>query len=244
MRRVSSRAALAVLLLSSLATVRVRAQTVDELVAKNLEARGGAERWSKVVSVKMTGTTTAQGRTLPLTVYARRPNHTRQEYTVKDNLRMVQGFDGTTAWVLNPMRGTDAQAMPPEVSAMVESSSDFDGSLVNYKQKGHTLDLVGKAKVDAEEVYHLKVTTKSGQVQHYYLDADNGVELKKTEDVEMGGQKQTLETRMSDYRAIDGVLMPYSIQQTVDGKPIAQITIESVELNPKLDDDLFRMPKK
>ena len=81
-----------------------RAQTVDEIVAKNLQAKGGAEKWKAVTSVKMTGKITMQGMELPLTVYAKRPNFNRQEVIVQDR-QVIQAFDGTTAWLLNPMMG-------------------------------------------------------------------------------------------------------------------------------------------
>src|SRR5262245_28763204 len=95
-----------------LVAAAARAQTVDEIVAKNLQAKGGAEKWKAVSSVKMTGRITMQsmpglqGMELPLTVYARRPNYTRQEFVIQ-NRRIVQGFDGSVGWMFNPMLGPE-----------------------------------------------------------------------------------------------------------------------------------------
>jgi hypothetical protein len=125
-------------------------------------------------------------------------------------------------------------------------SADFDGALIDYKEKGHTVELVGREKADGKEVYHLKVTMKGGDVQqHYYIDADTGIELKTSTDVDLGtGQRQPLVTEMSDYRQIDGIMIPHTVRQLLNGKPVVQMTIDTVEFNPPIDDALFRMPKK
>jgi outer membrane lipoprotein-sorting protein len=227
----------------SLATA-AHAQTVDELVAKNIKAKGGAEKWKTVSAVKMTGRMTVQGMELPLTIYAKRPNLSRQEITLQDKT-MVQAFDGTTPWTINPMMGSDA---PQEITGpqadMMKSDADFDGALMDYKNKGHAIELVGKEKLDGREVHHLKVTKKGGTVQHYYLDAETGIELKTTAEIEQGGAKQSIETELSNFQPIEGIMVPHTVKQSLNGTPVVQMTIDKVEFNPTLEEGLFRMPKK
>src|SRR5688572_21532346 len=142
MSRCVSRAVLVVAVICAAAAAH--AQTVDEIVAKNLQAKGGAEKWKSVDSVKMTGKVTLQGMELPLTVYAKRPNYNRQEIMLQDK-QLVQAFDGTTAWYINPMMGSDvAQETPAAQAEMMKNGADFDGALINYKSKGHTIEFVGK----------------------------------------------------------------------------------------------------
>jgi len=223
------------------------AQTVDEIVAKNLQAKGGAEKWGSVTSVKMTGKIAAQGQEMPLTMYAKRPNMNRQEISLPDG-RIVQAFDGTTAWVINPLTGSDQpQPMPGGIADMMKNSADFDGALINYKTKGHTIELVGKEKLADKDVYHLKVTMKGGQVQHYFLDAQSGLELKTSAEIDMGmggGAKQTLDTEMSNYKSEGGIMLPHTVKQFVNGKPTVEMTVTVVEFNTAVDDAIFRMPKK
>ena len=242
MRRFS-RAAFVLVVLSAAAAAH--AQTVDEIVAKNLQAKGGAEKWKSVSSVKMTGKISMQGMDLPMTVYAKRPNHMRQEIAMQDKL-VIQAFDGTTAWLVNPMMGSEvAQELPGPTAEMMKNSADFDGALIDYKSKGHTIEFVGKEKIDATEVYHLKVTMKNGHVQHYYLDAKSGIELKTMADVDFGtGTKQALETEMSNYQQVNGIMIPHTVKQMMNGKPVVQMTIDKVEFNSTIDDALFKMPKK
>ena len=219
--------------------------TVDDIIAKNLQAKGGAAKWQSMKSVKMTGKMTAQGTEMPLTVYAMRPNFNRQEITMPAG-KAIQAFDGTTAWVVNPMLGIETpQAVPGPAAELAKNSADFDGALINYKAKGNDIELVGKEQLEGKDVYHLKVTTKGGPVQHYLLDADSGIELRMSTEIELGsGQKQTLTTAMSNYKQVDGIMIPHTVTQTAGGRTQLQWTITTVEFNAVPDDSIFRLPKK
>jgi outer membrane lipoprotein-sorting protein len=224
----------------ALATSSV-AQTADEIVAKNLKAKGGAEKWKSISSVKMTGKLSAQGRELPMTVYTKRPNLMRQDITTPAGTA-VQAFDGVTPWVIPP--GADAAREitgPPGDAA--RAGAEFDGPLMDYAAKGHKVELVGTEKVGTAEVYHLKLTRKDGNVEHYYMDANSGLEVKRTAEMDAGGMKQTLESEMLDYKAVDGMMIPHTLKQSVNGSPVMQMTIDKIELNAPIDDALFRMPK-
>ena len=219
--------------------------TVDDIIAKNLQAKGGVAKWQSMKSVKMTGKMTAQGIEMPLTVYAMRPNFNRQEITMPAG-KAIQAFDGTTAWVVNPMLGIQTpQAVPGPAAELAKNSADFDGALINYKVKGNAIELVGKEQLDGKDVYHLKVTTKGGPVQHYLLDADSGIELRMSAEIDLGsGQKQTLTTAMSNYKQVDGIMIPHTVTPSAGGRTLLQWTITTVEFNTVPDDSIFRLPKK
>jgi outer membrane lipoprotein-sorting protein len=218
--------------------------SIDEIVAKNLKAKGGAEKWKAISSVRMTGKISLQCMDLPMSVTAKRPNLSRQEITIQDK-KLVQAFDGTTPWMINPMMGSDAaQELTGPQADLMKSDADFDGALVDYKEKGHKVELVGKEKLDSTDVYHLKITKKTGNIQHYYLDAESGIELKTTSELEQGGTKQNIETELSNYQAVDGIMIPHTVKQLINGNPMVTMTIEKVEFNPTLDESLFKMPAK
>jgi outer membrane lipoprotein-sorting protein len=243
MRRSLSRAAFALMMLSAAVA---HAQSVDEIVAKNLQTKGGAAKWKSISTVRMSGKVTAQGSPeLDLTVYAKRPNYTRQEISLQDN-KIVQAFDGTNGWMINPMMGTSVpQPLPANVTQIMRETADFDGLLMNYREKGTNIELVGKEKLADKAVHHLKITTKGGAVHHYFLDVDSGVELKRSQEIEMAqGEKQTLETEMSGYQPVDGVMVPKSIKQLIAGKTIAEMSIDKVEFNSPVEDAMFKMPGK
>ena len=218
------------------------AQTVDDIVAKNIASRGGAEKWKSIQSMKMTGTIAAGGRTIGLTAWTKRPNLSRQEMSF-DGQKAVQAFDGSRFWVTRP--GSDApQEMSGPPAELAKTQSEFDSVLLDYKSKA-TVELVGNENDDGHPVYHLKVTRKGGAVQHYFLDADSGIERKITSTLTgPNGQTATATIEFGDFRTVDGVMVPYTIKNVVDGKLVSQVTVSQIEFNVPVDDDLFRMPKK
>lgn len=237
MRRYIPRAALCAALVFAASVAH--AQTVDELLAKNIQAKGGADKLKETNTVRMTGKANVQGMDVPIVTSAKRPFFMHNEMDMGGQ-KMAQGFDGTTMWIAMP--GMPAQAIPggPQIEAMKENST-FDPIFLDYKTKGHKIELAGKETDGGKAVHHLVVTTKQGTVFHYYLDAETGLETKFTTTADMGGQKAEIETRMSDYRAVDGRTLPFTITQIVNGNQAAQMKFEKIEFNIPIDDAIFKM---
>jgi outer membrane lipoprotein-sorting protein len=221
------------------------AQTVDEIVAKNLESRGGIEKWKSIQSMKVTGTIDSGGRTIGLTAWSKRPNLSRQEMSFQGQ-QMVQAFDGTHVWVLSPGA---SENKPQEIKGaqadLARAQAEFDSVLLDYKEKGHKVELVGKETDEGHEVYHLKVTRKGGDVQHYFLDADTGIERKITSTLKgPNGETATATIEFGDFREVEGLKAPFSIKNILDGRLISQVTVSKVDFNVPIEDSLFQMPAK
>ena len=223
----------------------VTAQTVDEIVAKNLEAKGGAARIDAVTTVKMSGRATLQGMDAPLTIMMKRPNMVIQEMTVKGQ-RFVQAFDGERAWMLNPM-SNGPQELQGEQVELMKDQTDFAGVLADYKRKGHTVELAGSDTVQGKNTHKLKVTRKSGQVQYLDLDVESGLEVRSTteiDQVDQQGMKVKIESLLSNYRAESGVMMPHTMTSMINGQPMSQITLDRVEFGVTIADVAFKMPPR
>ena len=146
MRRLLSVSA-ALAAVSFLAAGAVQAQTLDEIIAKNLKSKGGLEKIRATNSVKMTGKVAADGKDITMTIWAKRPNMMRREYTV-DGQTMVNAFDGTTLWV---SAGTaPPQPMPGPQAAYAKQESEFDSVFVDYKEKGHAIEFLGKETTERQ----------------------------------------------------------------------------------------------
>lgn len=232
-------AAAAALLLCAPAVAR--AQTADEIVAKNLKAKGGVDTLKSTTTLKITGTMTVQGVDVPMTMWAKRPNLRRNELEAMGQ-KMVQGFDGATAWISvgtmppQPIQGPQADAM--------KQQAEFDSVLFNYKEFGRTVELVGKEALDGKDVYHIKLTSKDGLLMDYYLDAATGLETKLVTTVDIGGRKQEVETRFENFQQVEGRTLPFTVSQRINGTPVAQTKIQKVEFNLPMDDAMFRMSAK
>lgn len=225
------------------------AQTADEIIAKNLLAKGGVDLLKSTSSVKITGVMKQPAGEMKMIVWAKRPNLKRveAEMTGKQDFagqKMIQAFDGTNAWVM--FGGMPPQSLPagPQLEA-AKQQAEFDSVFLNYQEQGRKIELAGKGKLEGGDVYHLIVTAKDGQAKHYYIDAETGLERKAVSTVRgPDGSIAQIEERFSDYRSVDGRMVPFTIEQLANGKSIAQTRVESVEFNVAIDDKLFQVPRR
>jgi outer membrane lipoprotein-sorting protein len=218
------------------------APSLEAIVAKNLQAKGGEAKLKAVQSMRMAGKVTIQGMDLSMLITTKRPNMMRQEMQFQDK-KIVQGFDGTTAWMINPLIGSEtAQEMTGPQADLAKDQADFDGPLLDWKGKGHTLEYVGTEEVGGAKANKLKLTKKNGQLQYLYLDADSGIDLKTTVQVPQGASTMTVETEMSDYRPVEGIMMPHALKTSINGMPTGSIVVEKIELNVPVDEAQFKMP--
>jgi outer membrane lipoprotein-sorting protein len=220
--------------------------TVDEILAKNVEARGGAEKLKALKSFKATGKLSLPGgMEAPLVVTQKRPNMMRLDFTFQ-GMTGTQAFDGTNGWMLMPFLGKkDAEPMPAEAVKEFKIQADFDGPLDNYKEKGHTVELLGKADIEGTSAYKLKLTTKEGTESVRYIDADSFLEIRSEAKMKIQGQEVESETTIGNYQEIGGMLFPMSMESKPKGAQAGQsITLEKIELNVDLGDDTFKMPAK
>lgn len=214
------------------------AQTVDEIVARNLEAKGGAVKMKAISTLKQTGTMSMQGgMTATMTTIAKRPNMSRQEIVMMGQTT-IMAFDGTTARMLNPMAGPNAIELPAEQAAMTKDQSDFDGPLLDYKAKGYTVELVGQEQINGKNAFHLRVTRKWLPPQDLYLDGTTYLETKLATNVPGSG---VMEVQFGDYRKVDGMMMPYSVKTYAGGMMVMELKLDTVEVNVKVDDALFKI---
>jgi len=216
-------------------------KTADDVIAHYIDAIGGRAKLDSVKSLRMTGKAIGMGgMEVPLVVEFKRPKKVRVEFTVQ-GMAGVQAFDGKTGWFIMPFMGkTDPEKMPPDMVEVIEEQGDFEGSLVDYKKKGHQVELVGKDDFEGSEVYKLKVTKKSGKIEYYFLDAEYYILLQVKGKRKFQGTEVEMTTKFGDYKEVDGLLLPHSIQQ---GGMAGDTTFEKIELNVNIPDDRFTMPE-
>jgi len=237
------RVCLALFVLAAMAPC-VLGQTVDEIIAKNVQARGGAEKLKGVQSIKSTATLSmGPGMEAPGVLIQKRPALARLEFTIQ-GLTAIQAYDGKNAWQIMPFMGKkDAELMSADEAKETEEMADVDGPLVDYKSKGHQVELLGKEKVEGTDAYKLKLTMKNGDVQTIYIEADSFLEIKEETKRTVRGSEQEVESAIGDYKEVNGILFPFAVESNVKGSAEKQkITITKVELNVPTDDSLFKMP--
>ena len=235
------------LLVAGLASAAAFAQTADELIEKSIQAQGGREKIEAVKSARMTGKMTmGQGMEAPMVIETIEPNKFRMEMTFQ-GMTMIQAYDGKNGWQVQPFMGkTEPEPMNEQDLKSMEDQLDDMDLLTKYKEKGHTVELVGKEELEGSPVYKLKLTKKNGDVSNVYLDAETYLLIKQTGKTKVQGQEIESETSLSDYKEIGGVLYPHSIQTKIPSMPggVMTMTFEKIEPNADVPASRFDMPAK
>lgn len=233
--------------LFTIASFQVQAQdaSLDQIVENYLENIGGADAWKKVESMKMTGSVVTQMGAMDMDMISMKPNLLKLSVDIEGMGTIVpQAFDGETAWMFMPFSGdTDPKKMPEEASEEMKKQP-FEDEFIDYKEKGSTVDLLGTKEVDGTETYEVKLVNKDGVEKFYYFDTENFVPLMQKQTMKTGQMKgMTLETYMSDYQEVDGLMIAHSIEQKASGQSISEINMTKIEINPEgLTKKDFAMP--
>jgi hypothetical protein len=219
--------------------------TVDQLVAKNAEAKGGSEALRALKSIKLTGKMLVNQGQLEFgfAQTKSRPGSVRNEYSLQ-GMTMVQAFDGTEGWKIAPFQGRkDPEKMSADDTKSLIEDSEVDGPLIDWKEKGSQVEYLGTEDVDGTQAHKLKVTRKSGDVNYVFLDPDHFLEIRILSQRTEHGNQVEIETDLSDYEKVNGVFVPFSIEAAPKGTSDKQkIIIEKAEANLPLDETAFKMP--
>src|SRR2546423_6184093 len=229
------------LLLSSAAAVR--AQSVDDVIANNIKARGGLEKLKSVRTIRTTSKLSVGSFRAAFVQENKRADKVREEAIIQ-GMAQVQAYDGKSAWQISPFGGRkDPELMSQDDSKGLAIDADIDGPLVDYKEKGHKAELVGHDSVEGTDCFKVKLSLKNGDVRYYFLDADSYLDLKLEIQTTIRGALQESEMYYGDYEQVNGIFYPFAVEQAQKGSASrAQISVEKIEQNIPLEDAHFSMP--
>ena len=220
------------------------AQTADELIQKNLQAKGGMEKISALKSLRIEGKFDGGGGfTAAVTEEYMRPNLYRSTFTLQ-GMTQVRAYDGAAGWQISPFGGhKDPELIGEDGMHGLLISADFDGPLVEYKAKGNTVEYLGHDTVDGDDALRLKVTLKNGDVMYYYLDPDTYLEIKRETEYHIRGSVRTTVEELGSYKPVNGVMLPFSVASgPKDASQLATTTITKVEANGTIAPADFALP--
>lgn len=222
------------------------AETVEEIVAKNATARGGAAAWRAVQSMRCAGSMElGKGLQVPFRLELKRPRKMRLEFDFS-GATAVQTYDGSQGWKLAPYRGRHvAEPLTPEELASATSQAELDGALIDYAAKGHQLEVLGRESVEGREAVKLALTLHGGGRRFVYVDAATGLEVLVETTQRLRGEEKPVRTYLRDYRAVGGgLLLPHVLESRIEGSPYSHaLRIASVELGAALPDARFGRPE-
>ena len=222
-----------------------QAQTAQEVLAKMIEAQGGAAALTSVKDTTINATVelVTMGMNGTLTMYQKEPNMMRMDIEIM-GMVITQAYDGTVAWMINPQTGATEEMPEPAVQAMKRQSLGND-ALLNPDKYGIKYEFKGKEKLDAKEYLVLQQTTADGHQTTMYLDPASYLTYKaKGKEVNAQTNAEVLtESTFGDYRKVGDVTLAHSVATTQDGQEFMKMAITKVTFNSNLEDAFFKMTK-
>ena len=210
------------------------AVTVDELVQKNLDARGGADKMRAITALHQSGIyRLGGGLEAKIDSYQTGPDKVRFEFNLQ-GLTQVNAWDGVQGWAIQPFNGRkDPQKTTYDDNKNLIDSADIAGPLLDYQKKGVKLEYLGTEDIDGTDAYKLRATFKNGDSRVIYLDPDQYLEIRIVDHTIVRGQEQVQTTDLGEYEKVDGVYFPFEQ---------GQIHIESAETNKPIDPAIYSFP--
>jgi outer membrane lipoprotein-sorting protein len=221
--------------------VAASAQKADEIVAKVIAARGGAEKAKSIQTRRITGhITMPQGGEAQLVSEWKRPGRMRMDFRLND-MTATRAVDGKTGWHLLPFEGdTTARPISGRELMTMQEDADMDGPFLDYPAKGNKVELLGKTDFQGKQAWDLKVLIADGSTQHYYVDPETALVIGIRKPNESGAD---VEGVISDYRDVQGLKFPFSNVVRQVGSDVSQTyKIDKIELNIPIEDARFQIP--
>ena len=217
--------------------------SLDAVLAKYYQA-SGIDKIKEWKTLTMTGKSIAQGMEFPVTILMKRPGKMRTEVEVQGN-KMLQVIDGEAGWSVIPWSGsTVPQDMTVDEAKAMKDQADFEGPLFNWKEKGHKVELIVKEDMEGNSVYKIKVTRANGNIETYFIDAENFIPLKVSSVYKFQGNDVENDTYPGNYKEVNGAMMPFSVENKSKGQTVSSVIIDKYEVDKEMDDNLFVKPVK
>lgn len=225
---------------------KTEAVSVDEIVAKYVAARGGAERWRAVQSMDLAGTYTSFSEDHPFTLRRKRPGRYRFETNTMRSPVTV-AHNGITAWWIFPPYGIgEATKVEDPDALLIAREAEIEPVLLDFQAKGHKVELAGKGDVNGQETVALKVTLANGWEETWHLDPKTWLEVavdSKITDYTQSREVIRQRAYFSDFRTVNGLVIPHRIEKEYGARATLMV-IEKVGIDAPLKDAVFALPVK
>lgn len=244
--------AIALLFVSGIFVSNAQDMDVETVVNNYIENIGGEEAWSAVTGVEMKAKISMQGMEIPLTMTSLKDGRTATVASFQ-GMTFYQGmFDGEVLWGTNQMTMAAEKSESEDTENLKRNVGEFPGDLLTYDELGYTFEMDGEDTKEGVECYKMKMTKKNQivegeeveQVVYYYMDKESFVPIMQEQEIHSGPMKGNIsQTVFSDYQEVDGLYFPFSLTQQIEGMGGQEIVIESVVINPEVEDELFSFPE-
>jgi hypothetical protein len=223
------------------AVAPIGAETLEEVIAKHVEARGGEEAWAKIESLKMTGQYMAFSVVSPFTLQRKRDRRYHMDH-LHNEKQVTIAYDGENAWSDNHWNQPGAMpiAPGPDLDAVLRDI-DFATSLFDYGARDFSAELIGETDVEGIPAIGIKLIRSDDSVDTWYLDPETYLEIARDSPGSDFGRPMPTRTFFDDFRKVGDIVIPHHVEGQWYTRDRV-MTVESVELNAEIDAALFRIP--
>ena len=221
-----------------ISSLMINAQSLQEIV-KNYTTANKLDQAAKKKSIKITAKMSMMGMEMPMEIWLKNPNKIKQVIDMSGQ-KMIQAYDGEKGYTVNPMTGsTQPVEMAPEEVKQLLRGNYFENMLDKFLKNGQ-LEVAGEEAVNGKSAIKVKATIESGTVIYLYIDKASWLLVKQTMDITQGGMPATVETYPSDYKEINGLIMPMKTTTSVSGMEMV-INFTNVEVDIPMEDSIFKL---
>jgi outer membrane lipoprotein-sorting protein len=227
-------------------SIVLNAQSTEEVLGKHQTAMGSPEKWSAVKSLVMKNKFSVQGMDIESKTSVLVGQGFRTEVEVMGN-KIITAINGESGWMMRPamMGGTgEPEIMPADQVKLAASQKNIGSALIIAQKEGAKIELESKEKLDGADVYLIKVTKASGDESQVYVSASTYYIVKVTGKMKANGQEVDTEVNFSNYKPVDGLYFPYTMETTSPMGGMMTVETVAVEINPNLDPAIFAKPSK
>jgi hypothetical protein len=230
--------------LFSFAFISANAQTADEVIQKYTTAMGSLEAFNKVTTAKITGTLSSQGRDLPLTTQIVNGKSMRSDLKVgEETVNSV--YNNSKGWKINPFANAPtATEVTGSELVTFKAQASLANNLMDYKNRGHNIELAGQEEVEGIKATKIKLTSKEdGKITIYFISTASNLLVKSIAKRNVAGNEYDAETFYTDIKEINGLKFCMHFTTKIEGQIFQDVKYEKIELNVPVDDKIFIMPK-
>jgi len=233
------------------AITNVSAQTADEIIDNYFENTGGADNWRALTGMINKATVAAQGMDIPVTIISLKDGRSMVKMELQGKELVQMAYDGTDSWTTNFMTMEPEKSDNETTENIRRESGDFPDAFLDYADKGYSIELMGKETAEGTECFKIKLTKKSKLVDgeevdnilYYFFDTENFVPIVIESEIKTGQMKGSINIiTFSDYQEVEGLYFPFSMSQGIKGQEAQAFNFTSIELNPEVDDAIFKFP--
>ncbi len=214
--------------------------TVEEAIARHIEAKGGREAWNAIGNLRLTGEFTAFSKVNPFTMVKTRDRRYHMDHMWGDQL-VVIGAEGETAWWDNRFFKKGADKIAGADLAVTERDRDFATPFFDIDALGHKATLLDSLELDGQAVLAIELERADGSKETWYLDPASYLEVARDSPGSDFGRPMTQRTYFDNFAEVAGVMIPHYVETQWYTRHRV-VDAHTIEANVEVDEAMFSMP--